>query len=172
MMLRRFTIAAFVFAFAALNCEACKLPLPSAPPRSAQRAAVSVAADAWIVAANTCLDVVNLNGDEKLRKLCVATLHPAHDLIALAAEAVDTQWTSESSCNLAQAMSLIVQTVDVLTPSLGPKAVAGVKPVVDDALLLANALSKGCTKDAVAPVAPVAVDAGPPPPATDGGHVL
>ena len=129
----------FVSAFAATLLTACgSAQSPNSATRSAERAAVSVAADAWAAAGQACLDVAGASGDAGPRVVadCKKGLTPAYDLIMGAAAAVDTNWSPAAACDLVQGVGLVAATVASL-PSVDPTVKSGIA----DAQILATALS-------------------------------
>jgi hypothetical protein len=111
---------------------------PAQSQRATARAAVTVAASAFVLAANACLaasqaDPVN---HAAIAKTCVKYLDPAHDLIVEAAQAVDSTWSPKAACDLSQAVTLA--TTAMTTLGLNTASLA---PVLQDAAMLALALA-------------------------------
>lgn len=104
--------------------------------RATARGAVTVAMQTWNVAESLCeAYAATANANPVVVMTCETNLPKAHDLIASAAEAINTQWTASAGCDLATAIELIKPIV----PALGPVAIDAT-PVLEDALKLTSAL--------------------------------
>jgi len=115
---------------------------PAQDVRPVARAATDLAKDAWVLAATACLDAANAAGDDAIRAKCEKVLTPAHDLIAAAAEAVDTSWTDGAACDLLKATGMVVlATKDFSQNGIGPT-------IADAAKIAATLTSAACTQDA------------------------
>lgn len=112
-------------------------PAPKTPviPRATARAAVDAAKDAWVTVAQICVDVGTASQDVRIGDSCDQYLQPAHDLIVLAAEAVDTQWSPAAGCALMQGAAQIANAAKLLP--LKPTDAA----LVEDAQAVAAAVS-------------------------------
>lgn len=149
-----------IFLFLCLFAFSCG-GAPSAPatPRSAARAAVDVAKDAWVLVANACVDTAQVTGSKALLKKCGQPLQDARVLLMAAADAVDGAWTTEAGCDVLDAVLLVARSAG----GLGAYGTS-VLPVVQDAVMLATGVAgSACAKDASPEAAPAAPAAEKPP---------
>jgi hypothetical protein len=118
-------------------------PVKNATAHAEMRAAVALAKDAWMSAAQACVDVAHANNDE-MPPVCRTALVPAHGLIVAAAKAVDASNDAPkaAACELADAVHEIASVL----PTLGP-AGKEIAPIVNDAVILAEGLGS-CAVDA------------------------
>jgi hypothetical protein len=136
--MRNIFAAAIVSACLTAGCAGA----PAAPPvdpRPAARAAVDVAKDAWVVAANACIAAVQSGAGDAVQQVCSKNLDQAHDLIVVAATAVSTGWNSNAACDLAEGAKLLVAVSNSLSS-------ADVAAVVSDAAVVAQGLAGGACK--------------------------
>ncbi len=134
-------LAAAALGFAACGCGGAAPPAVTA--RATQRSAAAVAKDAWVLVAQTCVSLSQERQDDSIRVKCGVYLVPAHDLILVADDAVDTQWSTSAACELVQATGLVASAAEVLGAS-SPQ----VKAVATDAAVVAKALAgAACAAD-------------------------
>jgi len=97
----------FLAAFLVANCGGVTVqPNTAASARATARAAVTVAASGFVIAANACLAASEASPGKGIAATCAKYLDPAHDLIVEAAQAVDGTWSAQAACDLTQAVSL------------------------------------------------------------------
>src|ERR1700682_4263861 len=125
----------FLFLFACSCGGASSVP---GTPRSASRAAVDVAKDAWVLAANACVDAAQATNSKALLKKCAGPLTDARVLLMAAADAVDGTWTPQAGCDVLNAVMLVAKAV-------GGLGVYGqdILPVVTDSVALATGIAGG-----------------------------
>jgi hypothetical protein len=135
------------------------LPLPSKTAldatRANARAAVLVAKATYVLAAQACLDVSEIAGNQAVAIKCAAYLDPAYNLIIDAANAVDTTWSPVAACELTQAADLVARAVG----DVGPIGASLASYAQDASLLAHNLLGGVACAPYTLPTPPVA-DAG------------
>jgi hypothetical protein len=145
---------AYLFLFLAV-CSCGGAPSAPATPRSAARAAVDVAKDAWVLVANACVDAAQVTNSKALLHKCAAPLTAARVLLLVAADAVDGAWTAQAGCDVLDAVLLVAKGAG----SLGAYGVS-VLPVVQDAVMLATGVAgSACQTADASPPAPEAAPA-------------
>lgn len=132
----------FAVVMIAAALAGCHANSPSIDPRALARGAVSTLEDAWIVAAQSCVE----SSDTTVVSACKVGLLPARQALLAAASAVDG-WTDADQknfpCLMADAEAGLKETVQVL-------GAFGVQlpQVVSDAFALAGAFTPQCVRDA------------------------
>jgi hypothetical protein len=124
-----------MFLLACLGCTGCGANLANTPPETVRaeiRAAVTVAKDAWMIVATTCVNAADATGDESIRTQCAKYLVPARTIIITAAQAVDSGWNTQVACDLSIGVDLIARAAADL------RVDAKILVIVQDAATLAK----------------------------------
>lgn len=135
--------ALFAAMFALSGCQLFSPSSPSATARAQARGLVMTSEAVWVTSADACLSFAKAKEDDSIRLKCANVLLPAHDVIASAAEAVDT-WTDASASKwpcVAKDILGEVQKIESVLTEVG----ITVPPAVKDAESLASQFVPQCS---------------------------